>query len=61
MYASTFVDLFFFFSEGVHARYKDIIQAEYDRVIEQCMDEINHVKVVSIVYSGISHVYFFLP
>ncbi|KAM7451254.1 hypothetical protein ABFA07_001297 [Porites harrisoni] len=30
--------------EGVHARYKDIIQAEYDRVIEQCMDEINNVK-----------------
>ena len=42
-----------YFSEGVHARYKDIIQAQYDRVIEQCMDEINNVKVVSIVYSGI--------
>lgn len=43
---------FSYFSEGVHARYKDIIQAEYDRVIEQCMDEINNVKVVyiSIVY-----------
>lgn len=39
---------FSYFSEGVHARYKDIIQAEYDRVIEQCMDEINHVKVVYI-------------
>ena len=37
---------FSYFSEGVHARYKDIIQAEYDRVIEQCMDEINNVKVV---------------
>lgn len=42
-----------YFSEGVHARYKDIIQAQYDRVIEECMDEINNVKVVSIVYSGI--------
>lgn len=30
--------------EEVHARYKDIIQAEYDRVIEQCMEEINSVK-----------------
>ncbi|KAJ7372226.1 hypothetical protein OS493_019670 [Desmophyllum pertusum] len=26
--------------EDIHARYKDILQAEYDRVIEQCMDEV---------------------
>ena len=39
---------FFFFSvltEEVHARYKDIIQSEYDRVIDQCMEEVNRVKV----------------
>lgn len=32
-------------SEEVHARYKDILQAEYDRVIDQCMEEVNSVKV----------------
>ena len=40
--------LFFFCSvltEEVHARYKDIIQSEYDRVIDQCMEEVNRVKV----------------
>lgn len=30
--------------EEVHARYKDIIQSEYDRVIDQCMEEVNRVK-----------------
>lgn len=30
--------------EEVHARYKDILQAEYDRVIDQCMEEVNSVK-----------------
>lgn len=34
-----------FFLEDLHARYKDVIQAEYERVIEQCMEEINRVKV----------------
>lgn len=35
------------FSEEVHARYKDILQAEYDRIIDQCMEEVNSVKVCS--------------
>ena len=43
------VSHFFFFcsvlTEEVHARYKDIIQSEYDRVIDQCMEEVNRVKV----------------
>ncbi|XP_078383943.1 coiled-coil domain-containing protein 180-like isoform X2 [Oculina patagonica] len=30
--------------EEVHARYKDVLQAEYDRVIEHCMEEVNRVK-----------------
>ena len=33
------------FSEEVHCRYKDVIEAEYDRIIEQCMEEIETVKV----------------
>ena len=37
--------LYFVLSEEVHARYKDILQAEYDRVIDQCMEEVNSVKV----------------
>lgn len=38
------------FSEEVHARYKDILQAEYDRIIDQCMEEVNSVKVCSSVH-----------
>lgn len=30
--------------DEVHARYKDILQAEYDRIIDQCMEEVNSVK-----------------
>ncbi|XP_015765794.1 PREDICTED: uncharacterized protein LOC107344618 [Acropora digitifera] len=30
--------------EEVHCRYKDVILAEYDRIIEQCMEEIETVK-----------------
>ncbi|KAK2566086.1 Coiled-coil domain-containing protein 180 [Acropora cervicornis] len=30
--------------EEVHCRYKDVIEAEYDRIIEQCMEEIGTVK-----------------
>lgn len=30
--------------DEVHSRYKDVIQAEYDQIIEQCMDEIEAVK-----------------
>lgn len=33
------------FSEEVHCRYKDVIEAEYDLIIEQCMEEIGTVKV----------------
>lgn len=40
-------------SEEVHARYKDILQAEYDRVIDQCMEEVNSVKVsYSVHHNG---------
>lgn len=38
------------FSEEVHTRYKDILQAEYDRIIDQCMEEVNSVKVCSSVH-----------
>ena len=41
------------FSEKVHARYKDILQAEYDRIIDQCMEEVNSVKVCSSVHYNI--------
>ena len=37
-------------AEEVHARYKDILQAEYDRIIDQCMEEVNSVKVCSSVH-----------
>ena len=37
----------FVFSEEVHARYKDILQAEYDRIIDQCMEEVNSIQVCS--------------
>lgn len=39
-------------SEEVHARYKDILQAEYDRVIDQCMEEVNSVKVSYSVHQN---------
>ena len=39
-------------SEEVHARYKDVLQAEYDRVIDQCMEEVDSVKVCSLVHQN---------
>ena len=43
----------FVLSEEIHARYKDILQAEYDRVIEQCMDEVNSVKVCLLFHNSL--------
>ena len=39
-------------SEEIHARYKDILQAEYDRVIDQCVEEVNRVKVCPSVHQN---------